>query len=453
MKKLQTFTDSLTKIVHTTYELDNGIKIFHAKNPSSIEYVLSVIVRAGSSFEDINKVPHGTAHFLEHIISGNPNKLLKSKFEIDEFESGTKEDPQIYSNASTTKKYMYLYTYGNEQGSNRINLRVKSMLDYPIENIKKYIEKERKIILAEQSETNKEEFDKYLQFSKFIYTKDNSFTHPVLGEKEDIERISTKDITKYLKNQFKPENILITIQTGRNLLPKEKEKIEEIGKIFDKKQKEKTYPKAKINTTKRIHHFKDNQIEGISLAILYQLPFTKTLNYKLEILEYLFESLMRKISHDYLREKLGLIYSSHIATHSGLSFNKRIVGYELIIQPENYDKVLESLNDMLEKKIEKFLNSKEGEIWFESAISRYIFPRNIPYRTNYAERKALPILEDAEVFELDKGVKEALKISMEDVSKYIKEFFNNTPLFWIESDSEGKKLIKTLEKSKLYNRL
>jgi predicted Zn-dependent peptidase len=162
---------------------------------------------------------------------------------------------------------------------------------------------------------------------------------------------------------------------------------------------------------------------------------------------------MRKISHDYLREKLGLIYSSHIATHSGLSFNKRIVGYELIIQPENYDKVLESLNDMLEKKIEKFLNSKEGEIWFESAISRYIFPRNIPYRTNYAERKALPILEDAEVFELDKGVKEALKISMEDVSKYIKEFFNNTPLFWIESDSEGKKLIKRLEKSKLYNRL
>ena len=108
MKKLQEFTDSLTKIKHSIYEFENGIQFLHAQNPSSIDYVLTVIVRAGSSFETIANVPHGTAHFLEHILSGNPNKLLKSKFEIDEFESGNKDEPEIYTNASTYQKYIYL---------------------------------------------------------------------------------------------------------------------------------------------------------------------------------------------------------------------------------------------------------------------------------------------------------------------------------------------------------
>jgi predicted Zn-dependent peptidase len=452
MKKLYTFTDTLTKITHNIYELPNGIKLFHAKNPSSIEYVLTVAIRAGSAFENINNVPHGTAHFLEHIISGNPNKLFKSKFEIDEFESGTREDPEIYSNASTSKKYMYFYAYGNEEGSKRINQRIHSVLDYPEENIEKYIEKERNIIVAEQSHTNKKEFDKYLQFSKFLYNNDNSFTTTIIGEKEEIDSITTEDITKYYKNQFTPENVLITIQNGRNLLPNEIEDIERIAKIFKNKIKEKKYPEAYIDTTKRTHHFKDNQIEGVSLALLFPQEYKKSLDYNSEALEYLFRSLMRKISHDYLREKLGLIYSSHISSNFSLSFKERVIGYEIIMQPENFNKVLKSIDKMIESKIESFLKSKEGKVWFESAISSYIFPRNMPYKSNYAERKGLPIIEDAEVLELDKAVNTALKIDINDISKYCKEFFNNTPLFWIESASQGKKLIKTLEKSKLYNR-
>jgi predicted Zn-dependent peptidase len=453
MKKLYTFTDTLTKINHTIYQFPNGIKLFHAKIPSSIEYVLTVIVKAGSSFENINNVPHGTAHFLEHILSGNPNKLLKSKFEIDEFESGTREDPEIYSNASTSKKYIYFYADGNEQGSKRINQRITSALDYPTENIKKYIEKERNIILAEQSHMNKKEFDKYLQFSKFLYNnQENGFTHTIIGEKGDIERISPEDIQDYLNNQFIPENILITVQTGRNLQPSEIEDIKKLANIFKPQPEEKHTPKVVIDGTKRINHFKDNQIEGVSLGLLFPKENKKVLDYKSEALEYLFRSLIRKISHDYLREKLGLIYSSHISNNSSLSFDQRIIGYELIMQPNNFTKVLEAVNKMIEKEIEKFLKSKKGTVWFESAISSYIFPRNIPYKREYAEIKGLPLIEDAEILELDKAVNTALGIEIENVLEFVKEFFTITPLFWIESDGDGKKLVKELEESKLYNR-
>jgi predicted Zn-dependent peptidase len=300
---------------------------------------------------------------------------------------------------------------------------------------------------------NKKEFDKYLQFSKFLYKgEENGFTHTIIGERDDIESISVKNVIKFYRNQFVPENVLISIQSGRELLPSEIEEIEEIGAIFGKKSSERKYPNSKINQKKRIYHFKDNQIEGVSLAILFPQEYQKSLDYNSEALEYLFRSLMRKISHDYLREKLGLIYSSQISSNFSLSFKERIVGYELIMQPENFKDVLKYLDKMIGSKIETFLESKEGRVWFESAISSYIFPRNMPYKSNYAEKKGLALLEDGEVLELDKAVNEALRIDIKDVQKFSKEFFNNPAIFWIESDSEGKEFVDELEKSNLYQR-
>lgn len=451
MKKLHSFTDSLTKIEHTTYQYPNGIKLFHAKDPSSIDYVLTVIIRAGSSFETINHLPHGTAHFLEHIISGNPNKLLKSKFEIDEFESGNRDEPEIYTNASTSQKYMYIYSYGNQEGSERITQRIKSILDYPSENIPKYIEKERNIILAEQSNESKEEHDRHLQFAKFIYNnQDSGFIHTIIGEKESINSITSDNLISFFKHQFTPSNILITLQTGEDLLPSQKDEINEIVKLFNNPTDIK-YPKIDIHQGKRIHHFIDNQMEGVSLALLFTEKYKDKLDYKDETLEYLFRSLMRKISHDYLREKLGLIYSASLSNNFGYSFFTRVIGYEVVMQPENFQKVLNEISIVIDREIYKFLESNEGKIWFESMISSYIFPRTIPYNSSYAESKGLPLIEGREVFQLDLAVNEALKIDIKDVIAYTKEFFNNEAMFWIESDGSIDRLEKQLKRSKLYN--
>jgi predicted Zn-dependent peptidase len=158
------------------------------------------------------------------------------------------------------------------------------------------------------------------------------------------------------------------------------------------------------------------------------------------------------VSHDYLREELGLIYSSKIFTDFYLNFREMVIGYEMSIEPKNFNKTLTALNNVIDKKLKEFLNSKEGKIWFESLISSYIFPQNLPYQTNYAELKALPLIEDCEVFEMDKAVEKALTINIEDVLEYSNKFFSQTPIFWIESDRKDDKYIKILKQSKLYNR-
>jgi branched-subunit amino acid aminotransferase/4-amino-4-deoxychorismate lyase len=182
------------------------------------------------------------------------------------------------------------------------------------------------------------------------------------------------------------------------------------------------------------------------------LDINKTLDYRSEVLEYLIGSLIRKLSHDYLREDLGLIYSSYLSNNLELSFTNRILAYEVIMQPKNYPNLLTHLYEMIEKKIEKFLDSKEGRVWFESTVSNFIFPRNNTYKSNYAQRKGLPIIDNNEVMELDKAIKEALKIDIEDVKEFQKKFFANNALFWIESDTDGKVLVDELMSSKLYKR-
>jgi hypothetical protein len=76
----------------------------------------------------------------------------------------------------------------------------------------------------------------------------------------------------------------------------------------------------------------------------------------------------------------------------------------------------------------------------------------MPYKSNYAEKKGLALLEDREVLELDKAVNEALRIDIKDVQKFSNEFFNNPAIFWIESDSEGKEFVDVLKNSNLYKR-
>jgi hypothetical protein len=70
---------------------------------------------------------------------------------------------------------------------------------------------------------------------------------------------------------------------------------------------------------------------------------------------------------------------------------------------------------------------------------------------DYAEKKGLALIEDAEVLQLDRAVNEALRIDIEDVEEFSKQFFKTKPLFWIESDTEGEDLIEGLKDSKLYN--
>ncbi len=168
MKIIKKWVDTNEKTTNYRYSLDNGMEFVHAVNPRSRECNFSVVVSGGMAFEEEIGVPQGTAHFLEHIIFGNPNNFLKTKDKFDSFTFGTKYRPGFSSNATTTRQYVYFYGHGNRKASKRILKYIYAVMNYPKKRIGGFIEKERNIILGELERMYKEDKDSGLEYDKLF---------------------------------------------------------------------------------------------------------------------------------------------------------------------------------------------------------------------------------------------------------------------------------------------
>lgn len=158
MKLKYKFKNKYHNITYKVYETENGIKVLHLDNPATVEFDFSILFKAGTSFEEKENVPHGTAHFLEHMLL-NPNKTFKTKEEINKFEQGNKTRPAVNTNANTTRKNIYITSNSNQKGYMRSLERVESILEFPKRKFALQMEKERGIILAEKSRKLKKEKD------------------------------------------------------------------------------------------------------------------------------------------------------------------------------------------------------------------------------------------------------------------------------------------------------
>ncbi|MDQ6986136.1 MAG: hypothetical protein Q9M91_07360 [Candidatus Dojkabacteria bacterium] len=143
MKLLDSWKDDYNNISNKIYQLDNKVKLIHSENPNTLDFDFSIIIKGGSYYERQVGVPQGTAHLLEHIIAANPNNLFKTRSEIDNFTYGTRTRPSIDHNASTSREYIYIYAHSNFKAWKEVIDFNFARVNYPLDNIEKFIEKER----------------------------------------------------------------------------------------------------------------------------------------------------------------------------------------------------------------------------------------------------------------------------------------------------------------------
>lgn len=159
MKIINQVSDDRLKIQTTVYEFDNKFRVVHSLNKGTLETNVALISLAGSAFEG-KKYAHGIAHFLEHLLVLAPNSKLKTRKEINEYESGNLKRPRLFINGRTNLKTMTIYGDSNYKGLNRIILRLLTMLEFKKDLVEQIIENEREVILSElatipQIETNR----------------------------------------------------------------------------------------------------------------------------------------------------------------------------------------------------------------------------------------------------------------------------------------------------------
>lgn len=278
-----------------TEKLDNGLEIYLYKTDKTKNFYITISVKYGAritKYKKGNKVVDvipGSAHFLEHkVMALSENKEISKRI----------NDLGSLANAWTS----YYGTNYNIFGSINLIENLKLLLDifYNTNITEKSVEEEKGII--------GEEIDMYKdQIDSLMYTKlfDNLFNkayckHTVVGEREDIAKITAKSLNNVYNDYYVPNNTFIVV-TGNfdteevmttikeymkklNQKPKElpkriKEKeLETVSIPYEeiKKDMENTRVKYAIKMKKNIFGIKDDNILKDYLGIILSNNFSAT---------------------------------------------------------------------------------------------------------------------------------------------------------------------------------
>lgn len=278
-----------------TEKLDNGLEVYLYKTDKTKNFYITISVKYGARITKYKKgnkvidVIPGSAHFLEHkVMALSENKEISKRI----------NDLGSLANAWTS----YYGTNYNIFGSINLIENLKLLLDifYNTNITEKSVEEEKGII--------GEEIDMYKdQIDSLMYTKlfDNLFNkayckHTVVGEREDIEKITAKSLNNVYNDYYVPNNTFIVV-TGNfdteevmttikeymkklNQKPKElpkriKEKeVETVSIPYEeiKKDMENTRVKYAIKMKKNIFGIKDDNILKDYLGIILSNNFSAT---------------------------------------------------------------------------------------------------------------------------------------------------------------------------------
>lgn len=216
-------------------KLSNGIDVYMYSTKKTKNFYISISVKYGARIEKykvnskVCDVIPGSAHFLEHkVMALSENEEISKR--INELGS--------LANAWTS----YYGTNYNIFGSINLRENLKLLLDiFYNTNITEKNVSEEKGIIGEEIDMYKDQIDGYLYFKIFKNLFHDSYIkNTVVGEREDISKITAKSLNKIYKDYYLPNNtfIIITGDFDPNVI------INDIKNYMDKiNLKPKTLPK------------------------------------------------------------------------------------------------------------------------------------------------------------------------------------------------------------------
>jgi zinc protease len=193
-KAIQVLTSDLSTQMYT---LPNGLQVFLTENPKAPNVVVGHWVKAGSLHETPGTT--GIAHLFEHMMFRPLKKGAPSFFDITtklgaEFNANTRFEATYFYTAVTPDKLPELLKYESDRFT---KLTVtKELLDV-----------ERKAVWSEYSTKFDANpiIDLWFQIYRQAYVG-HPFGWMIIGQREDLEKITAEDCNKFYKKYYAPNN-------------------------------------------------------------------------------------------------------------------------------------------------------------------------------------------------------------------------------------------------------
>lgn len=183
---------------YTTHTLENGLRIIHMKQESSVSYC-GVIVDVGS--RDEKEDEYGMAHFIEHMLFKGTDKRRSAQI-INRL-----EDVGGELNAYTSKEETVVYAgFLNEYTERTIEL-ISDLIQHSTFP-QSEVDKEILVILDEINSYNDSPSELiYDDFEEMLFNS-NPMAHNVLGRRENLNNFTTEKAKAFYKQFYQPENMV-----------------------------------------------------------------------------------------------------------------------------------------------------------------------------------------------------------------------------------------------------
>jgi len=292
--------------------LPNGLRIITVPMKDTRTVTVMVLVEAGSKYE--TKEINGLSHFLEHMCFKGTTKR-PSAFAI----SSELDGIGAQSNAFTDKEFTGYYAKADKKYFSKITGIVGDIYlnsTFPEADL----EKEKGVVIEEiNMYEDLPQRKVWENFEKLLYG-DQPAGWPVIGNKNNIKKISRQDLIKYRKSQYVAKSTLVIVSGNVD----EKAAIKEIKNVFlkvpvgPKKGKQKTIESQ--NKPKATAQFKATDQTHLVLGFR-AFDARDERNWALGVLSAILGKGMSSRLFIKMREELGICYYIHttmgVSTDSG----------------------------------------------------------------------------------------------------------------------------------------
>lgn len=454
-KLIQKHYEPEDKSTRRIYQYPSGLKLVHYLLPGMTELSASITVKAGKFYENQAGVPQGTAHFLEHILGETPNSRLKTKDAAEIYKAGTKRKSWIAENASTSIQYAKYYGFAPAKGGERLLNFLNWEMEQRPDRFNEVIEQQRSIILNEMRRRPPEDKDAGLIATRFI--TENQFpdqVERVIGTEESIKAITVEDIKKFYSQAYTTSRAVVCVQSGEQISSEQWKIINELAGKLDRKDiaNLQDEPKVAFKNSLKYFHFTEEKVNNTNISIIYRfVDHRNTHEYEAAKQIRFSMQLIRYLIYKVLREELGIVYSVDQFNYYPIS-NVYVIGFKLSFAQHELTHVLDQIHNIFNVRLKEFAQTKRAKAWLNDVISTTIFPSQPPYNRSAVDDIAQNLLTGFETFSRPRDSKKAVAgIKMENLvacANYMWE--NYPPLIWLDSNTDGEKIIAELKQSQIY---
>ena len=332
--------------MYDKFTLTNGMRIIGERITHVNSVSIGIWIKTGSR----NETPenNGVSHFIEHMLFKGTKK--RNSKEI----AACIDNVGGQLNAFTSKENTCYYV---KVLDTHLDLAVDLLSDMINDSLfdEKELLKEKGVIIEEigMYEDNPEEMVHDI-LTNIIWNSD-PLGMPILGTKETLDSMNRDTLLQYLKKQYTPENMVLSISGNYDFDTVKALAEEKFGKMEPEKEggEKLSVPDFSPESLK-----KQKDTEQVHYCIAYDAySFGHRLYFPLLVLSNLFGGAMSSRLFQRIREEMGLAYSvfSYTSNFADCGLFSIYAG----MNPSQYDLVVKVIDEEIEKLINEGVNEEE----------------------------------------------------------------------------------------------